>query len=220
MVVPNQYVSMWVRCDGREVCSCSKRDCRRRRRGIGTASSHRSVVGHGSVSVVVRPSDTPVLSCPRDAAATIARPPHSALCSVWRGVKWSARRRCQYQQCRGCRDTPESRAPIAGEGTWSPLEEALYWGQAATVQLLVERGAPVDNLRKRAALGDVQGVERCFDGNGRVNEKAGEVAWPFGDISTELRRDHRQIVNNALVFSAAWGQTQTADELLTRRRGD
>jgi ankyrin repeat protein len=108
-------------------------------------------------------------------------------------------------------------APIAGDGTWSPLEEALYWGHSATVELLLKRGAPVDNLRKYAALGDLEGVKRCFDANGQLNREAGEVAWPFGStIPEEVRRDPRQIVNNALVFAAAWGQQTTAGELLAR----
>jgi len=107
-------------------------------------------------------------------------------------------------------------APIAGQGTWSPLEEALYWAHERTVQLLLERGAPVDNLRKYAALGNLPGVRRCFDAEGRLNPQAGEVAWPFGPIPSELRHDPRQIVNNALVYAAAWGQVQTAEELLTR----
>lgn len=108
-------------------------------------------------------------------------------------------------------------APIAGDGTWSPLEEALYWGHAATVELLLARGAPVDNLRKYAALGDLQGVQRCFTEDGRLTPEAGEVAWPFGPtIPDEVRRDARQIINNALVFAAAWGQTETAGELLRR----
>jgi len=108
-------------------------------------------------------------------------------------------------------------APIAGDGTWSPLEEALYWGHSSTVALLLKRGAPVDNLRKYAALGDLQGVKRCFDGDHRLNQEAGEVAWPFGPtIPADVRRDRGQIINNALVFAAAWGQRETAGELLTR----
>lgn len=108
-------------------------------------------------------------------------------------------------------------APIAGDGTWSPLEEALYWGHSATVELLVERGAPVDNLRKYAALGDVRGVKRCFDDDGQPNHNAGAVAWPFGPtIPDDIRHDNRQIINNALVYSAAWGQIETAGELLAR----
>lgn len=108
-------------------------------------------------------------------------------------------------------------APIAGDGTWSPLEEALYWGHAATVELLLKRGAPVDNLRKCAALGDLEALKRCFDADGHLNQEAGDVAWPFGPtIPDEVRRDRRQIVNNALVFAAAWGQQETAGELLAR----
>ena len=108
-------------------------------------------------------------------------------------------------------------APIAGDGTWSPLDEALYWGHSSTVELLLERGAPVDNLRKYAALGDVQGVQRCFDADNRLNREAGEVAWPFGPtIPANVRSDCSQIINNALVFAAAWGQKETAGELLAR----
>jgi hypothetical protein len=108
-------------------------------------------------------------------------------------------------------------APIAGAGRWSPLEEALYWGHSSTVELLMKRGAPVDNLRKYAALGDLQGVRRCFDDDGRLNLQAGAVAWPFGPtIPEEVRHDRRQIINNALVFAASWGQKEAAGELLTR----
>src|SRR5947209_4915744 len=34
-------------------------------------------------------------------------------------------------------------ARIDGDGRWSPLEEALYFGQADSVSLLLERGASV-----------------------------------------------------------------------------
>lgn len=108
-------------------------------------------------------------------------------------------------------------APIGGDGTWSPLEESLYWGHSATVELLLKRGAPVGNLRTYAALGDVQGVRNCFDVDGRLKTQVGEVAWPFGKtIPKEVRLDHRQIINNALVYAAIWGHKETANELLTR----
>jgi Ankyrin repeats (many copies) len=108
-------------------------------------------------------------------------------------------------------------AVITEEGRWSPLEEALYWGHSSTVELLMQRGAPVDNLRKYAALGDIQGVRRCFDGDGRLSLQAGEVSWPFGaTIPEEVCHDRRQIINNALVFAASWGQKEAAGELLTR----
>lgn len=112
-------------------------------------------------------------------------------------------------------------APVEGVGTWSPLEEALYWGFPDTVDLLLRRGAPVDNLRKCAAMGYVQGLRACFDDDGTVNHRAGEIAWPFGPIREdqirgEGKRDRRQLINNSLVFAAAWGQQETASELLTR----
>ncbi len=70
-------------------------------------------------------------------------------------------------------------ARIEGNGRWSPLEEALYFGNAASVALLLERGAPVDNLRMAAALGDMAKVARCFDETGALTAAAGEVASPF-----------------------------------------
>jgi ankyrin repeat protein len=42
-------------------------------------------------------------------------------------------------------------AAINGDGIWSPLEEALYWGNQDTVQMLLLRGASIHNLRIAAA---------------------------------------------------------------------
>ena len=84
-----------------------------------------------------------------------------------------------------------------GEGGWSPLEEALYWGNEAAVDLLLERGAAAGNLRTFAALGDMEAVAHCFDETGALTEAAGEVAWPFGGEIPEgrpprSRADRRQ----------------------------
>lgn len=107
-------------------------------------------------------------------------------------------------------------APIEGKGEdWSPLDEALYWGHSSTVDLLLKRGAQVDNLRKHAALGDKQGLLKCFDAQGNLTTKAGRLASPFGGIPEEVRNDRRQIINNAFVYAAAWGQIETAGELLS-----
>jgi len=70
-------------------------------------------------------------------------------------------------------------ARIEGNGRWSPLEEALYWGNKASVSLRLERGAVVGNLRTAAALGDMDWIARCFDVAGALSAAAGEVAWPF-----------------------------------------
>jgi ankyrin repeat protein len=107
-------------------------------------------------------------------------------------------------------------ARIDGNGRWSPLEEALYWGHEASVSLLLERGAAVSNLRTAAALGDLEEVARCFDDSGELTAAAGEVAWPFfgTPIPEAVRRDRQQILGNALVYAAAWGRGETVDHLL------
>jgi ankyrin repeat protein len=107
-------------------------------------------------------------------------------------------------------------ANIDGNGLWSPLEEALYFGCAASVSLLVERGAKVRNLRTAAGLGDRAYVARCFDDSGKLTAAAGEVAWPFfrKAIPDDVRRDRKQIIGNALVFAAAWGRSEVVNELI------
>jgi ankyrin repeat protein len=111
-------------------------------------------------------------------------------------------------------------AAINGNGRWSPLEEALYWGYEASVNLLLERGARVDNLRKAASLGRMDVLLRCFDETGALTMDAGEIASPFEKldllIAEEIRPNPRQIVNNALVYAAGWGQQKPMQELLNR----
>jgi len=43
-------------------------------------------------------------------------------------------------------------AAINGTGNWSPLEEALYWGNQGVIDLLLDRGASVHNLRIASGL--------------------------------------------------------------------
>jgi ankyrin repeat protein len=111
-------------------------------------------------------------------------------------------------------------ASIEGNGRWSPLEEALYWGYPASAKLLLERGAVVDNLRKAAALGRIEVLLGCFDETGALTAAAGEIASPFDKLDSLLadavRRSPREIVNNALVYAAAWGQHAAMQELLNR----
>jgi ankyrin repeat protein len=107
-------------------------------------------------------------------------------------------------------------ARIEGNGHWSPLEEALYFGNPDAVSLLRARGAPVSNLRTAAALGDMKRVASCFDEAGALTAAAGEIGWPFrpSAISERDRRDPRQIVGNALVHAAAWGRAEVVEFLL------
>jgi hypothetical protein len=109
-------------------------------------------------------------------------------------------------------------ARIAGNGRWSPLEEALYFGHPASVALLLERGAKVTNLRTAAALGDMAKVAQCFDETGALTAAAGEIASPFIKIPIpeEHRRDPRQLLDNALVYAAAWGREEAVEFLLAR----
>jgi hypothetical protein len=123
---------------------------------------------------------------------------------------------CSMDNVRACRKLLDLGADINGNGRWSPLEEALYWGQAACVSLLLERGAAVANLRTAAGLGRREDMARCFDESGALTAAAGEVAWPwFGTpIPEAVRRDPRQILGNALVYAAAWGRTEAVNQLL------
>jgi ankyrin repeat protein len=119
---------------------------------------------------------------------------------------------------RACTKLLDLGADIQGNGRWSPLEEALYWGQGASVSLLLERGAPVANLRTAAGLGRLDYMARCFDDQGALTAAAGEVAWPGfkHPIPEAVRRDPQQILGNALVYAAAWGRTEAVDLLLER----
>jgi ankyrin repeat protein len=107
-------------------------------------------------------------------------------------------------------------ARINGNGLWSPLEEALYWGNEASVALLLKRGAAVANLRSIAALERLDKMTLCFDDQGALTPAAGEVAWPFFHtlIAEAVRQDRQQILGNALVYAAAWGRTAAAAQLL------
>ncbi|CAN5277472.1 hypothetical protein BH10PLA2_BH10PLA2_09280 [soil metagenome] len=107
---------------------------------------------------------------------------------------------------------------IEGNGRWSPLEEALYWGNEATVAVLLERGATVSNLRVAAALARLDYMAQCVDEAGALTPAAGKVAWPFfnKEIPDQVRRDRQQIVGNALVYAAAWGRTESAEMLIQR----
>jgi uncharacterized protein len=107
-------------------------------------------------------------------------------------------------------------APVDGDEEWTPLEEALYWGHEDTVSLLLERGAAAGNLRTYAALGDMEAVACCFDQSGALTAAAGEIAWPFDrmKIPDDVKRDPDQIINNALVYAAAWGHADAVEFLL------
>ena len=76
-------------------------------------------------------------------------------------------------------------APIDGDGYWSPLEEAFYFGQPGIVAMLIERGASIRNLRIAAGLGQLDRMEAFFTPDGELKPEAGDIAWPFGELPAE-----------------------------------
>jgi ankyrin repeat protein len=122
---------------------------------------------------------------------------------------------------RGMTELLDLGAVIEGNGRWSPLEEALYWGFERSVQFLLDRGAKVDNLRKASSLGRMDFLAKCFDAAHNPTPAAGLIASPFekldARLSDHVRHDPRQLVNNALVYAASWGQEAALQELISRR---
>lgn len=123
-------------------------------------------------------------------------------------------------------------APINGAGGWSPLEEALYWNQRGVIDLLLKRGAAIDNLRKAAALGRIEIVESFFNSDGSLKTEAGKIDWPFGElqksnlncrIKDELEAkvaqwsdDPQDIINNSFVYACMHNQIEAARFLLDK----
>lgn len=109
-------------------------------------------------------------------------------------------------------------AAIDGNGNWSPLEECLYWGTQDPIAVLLKRGAAVDSLRKAAGLGRMDYVLNCFTDSGALTPAAGCIRWPWftKPIPDAIKFDRQQIIDNALIYAAAWGQIEVAGELLTR----
>src|SRR5688572_30101562 len=104
-------------------------------------------------------------------------------------------------------------AAIDGTGSWSPLEEALYWHSRNVLALLLERGARVQNLRTAAGLGRTDLIESYFNADGTLKPEAGKVNSPWGD---RWSQDQQGIVNNAFVFACMHGHIDAATLLLER----
>lgn len=122
-------------------------------------------------------------------------------------------------------------ALINGTG-WSPLEEALYWGNHRAINLLLERGASVHNLRIAAGLGRVDLIQSFFNDDGSLKPEAGKIDWPFGDpltsnlakpIKEELQakfdgrsNTSQNIINNAFVYACMHNHVEAARLLLRK----
>ena len=128
-----------------------------------------------------------------------------------------------------------SGAAIYGTGGWSPLEEALYWDRLGVVDLLVRRGAPVQNLRIAAGLGRIDAIEGFFESDGRLKPQAGTINWRWGDATviansnfdaagkqyltkkfSSWTNDRQSLINNAFVYAGMHGHLDAVRLLLER----
>ncbi len=123
-------------------------------------------------------------------------------------------------------------AEINGTGSWSPLEEALYWSSNDVRDLLLECGASVHNLRIAAGLGRTDLIESFFNSDGSLKPEAGKIAWPFGDpqdsnlplqIKEELQakieawsNESQNIINNAFIYACMHNRIEAAKLLLEK----
>lgn len=117
-------------------------------------------------------------------------------------------------------------------GRWSPLEEALYWGNQEVIDLLWARGASIHNLRIAAGLGRTDLIEGFFSDDGRLKPEAGRIDWPFqdpltsnlpGPIKEKLQStidgwsgDSCDIINNAFVYACLHNHVAAAKLLLQK----
>ena len=126
----------------------------------------------------------------------------------------------------------EAGAPVDGTGSWSPLEEALYWGHEEFVKMILARGGRIRNLRTAAALGQIDLLPTFFNDDGSLKPEAGRLDWPFGglvesdscgSIKSELRskiagwtNSPLEIINNAFVYACMGNQIDVATFLLNK----
>lgn len=123
-------------------------------------------------------------------------------------------------------------AAINGTGSWSPLEEALYWNNQRVIDLLLARGASVHNLRIASGLGRIDLIEGFFTSEGSLKPEAGKIDWPFGEpqesnlnckIKEELQakidgwsNNPPDIINNAFVYACMHNRIEAAKLLLQK----
>jgi uncharacterized protein len=107
-------------------------------------------------------------------------------------------------------------AAIDGRGGWSPLEEALYWGNHRVIELLLDRGAAVHNLRMAAGLGRVDLIDSFFARDGSLKPEAGRVDSPFDKERGKWPNAPRDIINNAFIYACMHNRLDAAKWLLQR----
>ncbi|HEY8185457.1 MAG TPA: ankyrin repeat domain-containing protein [Pyrinomonadaceae bacterium] len=123
-------------------------------------------------------------------------------------------------------------AAINGNGNWSPLEEALYWGNQGVIDLLIKRGATVHNLRIASGLGLIDLIEGFFNSDGSLKSEAGTIEWPFHELEksnlpTKIKEelvtkiaqwpnDRQTIIDNAFVYACMHNHIDAARLLLQK----
>lgn len=126
----------------------------------------------------------------------------------------------------------DSGAAINGTGSWSPLEEALYWRNDRVRDLLVARGASIRNLRIASGLGRLDCIESFFRADGSLKPEAGKIDWPFGEfdksnlnraIKEELQTkvsswsdESQDVINNAFIYACNNNQIDAARLLIEK----
>jgi ankyrin repeat protein len=103
------------------------------------------------------------------------------------------------------------------------------------MDLLLNRGASIQNLRVAAGLGRTDLVENFFNSDGSLKPEAGKINWPWGDLrviensnfGSEGRRqlaakfnswgnDRQSVLNNAFVYACMHGHMDAARLLLSK----
>ncbi len=100
-----------------------------------------------------------------------------------------------------------------GEDVWTPLEEALYWASVDTIEVLVDRSAPIRSLAAAAGLGRLDALDGFLDGD-PLRGDAGPVRSPFPDtVPDEVANEPQAIIDHAFVMAANTGQLAAARRL-------
>lgn len=129
----------------------------------------------------------------------------------------------------------DSGALADGTGGWSPLEESLYWNSRGMIDLLLRRGASVNNLRMAAGLGRLDLIQGFFNTDDGLKPEAGKINWPWGDLDVigksnhdqegkqglaarfaSWRNDRQSILDNAFIYACMHGHIPAAQLLLDK----
>jgi Ankyrin repeats (3 copies) len=113
----------------------------------------------------------------------------------------------------------DSGAAIDGVTSWSPIEEALYWHNPRSVEMLLRRGASIHNLRIAAGLGRTDVIEAFFNAEGSLKPEAGKVDWPWRDLHEKFfsfAQDRQAVINNAFVYACMHGHIDAATLLMNK----